>query len=726
MSFLYPLYALGIAAIAGPIIVHLIRRMTRRQVPFSTLMFLDPTPPRIDRKSKLEHLPLLLLRCLALALLALAFTRPFMRDSAIAAPGSRNVDRVVLLLDTSASMRRADLAPQMKEKARRIIESLGPVDELAVMSFDRRSRMLVSFEQWRAAGADARKAEALAAVDAASPTWADTDLAAALTAAAEAMEDASTGDSTAAKSAGKRIVLISDLQQGAAVDALSGYLWAGGVRVELATVKAAGGNAGLAGLGDATDSLLADEQPRVRIVNAADSKTENFKLRWSGDPSTESPVYLAAGRSRIARAPAVKAGADRGVLQLIGDAFDFDNTLHIPPPTPAPIDLLYIGTDKSGDVNAPLYYLERALQQTRTQSPRVTLRPPQSAPDAEQLKHFRLIVVSSPLIGTTENTEAAGKKENAKEDQKNNSSVISVSSVVKNLKTAIHAGQTIWYLLRTPEQAADLAELAGVPKLDCQEASFKGYVMLSQVDRQHPLLGPFAESRYGDFTAIHFWKYRRLKPTDLPGARVAASFDSGDPAMLTLPVGKGRLVIFTSGWHPADSKLALSTKFVPLVWSVLEQAGVSIQQSAGVAIGRPLTLPTVDARAILRPDGRRIELQPGSRTYDQTDEPGIYTVITAADQKTAFAANLAASESQTAPMDPEKLEQLGVPLKPPEIANNPLNDEHRRREMAASELEEKQKFWRWAIVAAMIVLLGESLLAGRYSRSAPGSVGGVP
>ena len=62
MSFLAPLFLLGTLAVVGPIIFHLIRRTTREQTPFSSLMFLQPTPPRVTRRSRLENLWLLLLR----------------------------------------------------------------------------------------------------------------------------------------------------------------------------------------------------------------------------------------------------------------------------------------------------------------------------------------------------------------------------------------------------------------------------------------------------------------------------------------------------------------------------------------------------------------------------------------------------------------------------------------------------------------------------------------
>ena len=62
MNFLAPWFLLGAAAIAGPIIFHLIRRVVKERMPFSSLMFLNPTPPRVTRRRKLDNLLLLVLR----------------------------------------------------------------------------------------------------------------------------------------------------------------------------------------------------------------------------------------------------------------------------------------------------------------------------------------------------------------------------------------------------------------------------------------------------------------------------------------------------------------------------------------------------------------------------------------------------------------------------------------------------------------------------------------
>src|ERR1051325_8253068 len=109
MSFLAPLFLFGTAAVVLPVVFHLIRRSSRERTPFSSLMFLLPTPPRVTRRSKLENVFLLLLRCAVISLLAFAFARPFFSRPVAPDPGTGAGQKLLLLVDTSASMRRAGL-----------------------------------------------------------------------------------------------------------------------------------------------------------------------------------------------------------------------------------------------------------------------------------------------------------------------------------------------------------------------------------------------------------------------------------------------------------------------------------------------------------------------------------------------------------------------------------------------------------------------------------------
>src|SRR5258706_13770161 len=103
MNFLAPAFLAGLAAIAVPVIIHLINRERKVVVDFPSLMFLQRIPYRSIRRQKIRHLLLLILRCVAIALLVAAFARPFFqrRHPAITGTGAREL---AVLLDRSASM----------------------------------------------------------------------------------------------------------------------------------------------------------------------------------------------------------------------------------------------------------------------------------------------------------------------------------------------------------------------------------------------------------------------------------------------------------------------------------------------------------------------------------------------------------------------------------------------------------------------------------------------
>ncbi len=103
MSFLTPLFLVGLAGLAIPVILHLIQKERKNVVQFPSLMFLRRIPYQSVRRRRIRHWFLLFMRLAALALIVLAFARPFLRRSEIAA-GASGAREVVILLDRSYSM----------------------------------------------------------------------------------------------------------------------------------------------------------------------------------------------------------------------------------------------------------------------------------------------------------------------------------------------------------------------------------------------------------------------------------------------------------------------------------------------------------------------------------------------------------------------------------------------------------------------------------------------
>jgi hypothetical protein len=119
----------GMAALAVPVLIHLLLKRKKKKVAFSTIRFFQQHDEQSSRRRKLRNWLLLALRLLIVSLLVLAFARPYSRQHQASA-ANRKQHRVVFVLDHSASMlatgtegQRWSLAKQQMQK------SLSDLDE---------------------------------------------------------------------------------------------------------------------------------------------------------------------------------------------------------------------------------------------------------------------------------------------------------------------------------------------------------------------------------------------------------------------------------------------------------------------------------------------------------------------------------------------------------------------------------------------------------------------
>ncbi len=129
--FLNGAFLVGLAAAALPILIHLFSRRRAVERPFSNLRFLDEITRRRIRRMRLRQWLLLAMRTLAVALIALALSRPVWHGPG--AQKQRGSATVAILIDDSYSM-----------EAR-----LDPSSVLPVQDGDPGQRSLTRFEQAR-------------------------------------------------------------------------------------------------------------------------------------------------------------------------------------------------------------------------------------------------------------------------------------------------------------------------------------------------------------------------------------------------------------------------------------------------------------------------------------------------------------------------------------------------------------------------------------------------
>lgn len=695
MSFLAPLYLAGLAAIGLPILFHMIRRTPKGKVPFSTLMFLEASPPRVTSRSKIEHWLLLLLRAAALILLALAFSRPFMRQSE-----DQTVDaeakRRAILIDVSASMRRDGLWEQATKKVDTLLKDVKPDDSIGLFVFDQELLPLLSFEEWSGLQAGHQAAVAQERLKEVTPGWMGTNLGTVLPEAVTvALDEAGEKVTTRAT----EVVVITDLQRGSRIEGLQTFDWPESLTVDIQRVEAkTSGNASVQVVG----SFDQKSGLRVRVDNVADSPHERFKVEAASDATADAesdPALMAGGvqdvhvppeQNRVVQLKNVSNVSKPIVVSLSGDDDSFDNQAWYVRPQTSRVPVLYRGDGSSSDPNELRYYLERAFLPTPAREIDFYAESDSNLPDESWMTG--LSVVTKRL----------------------DSEQIRLSSkAVENGWTLIVVGASI-------DECKQAFEIAGTETPDISEANVEGYAMLSDVDLEHPVFQPFNDVRLADFTKLPIWKHRNIEG-DLPeSAKVLASLDGRRPALVELPRGNGRVLLFTFGWHDADSQFVLWSKFVPLMNSLVDDfAGTSVEPPRAI-VGDHFPIHTLAGSAtgemiVTAPSGLEHSVELSQSAFSVLTEPGIYSFAwTDRDgpRTASIAANLDPLESRTDSLGLDEIRALGVPL--PDVVEARLTTDE-KRQLLARELESRQRFWQWVILAGIVLLLIETWLAGHLA-----------
>jgi hypothetical protein len=681
MSFLAPLFLVGAAAIAGPILFHLWRRTPRGKQVFSTLMFLVPSPPRMTNRSRLEHLPLLLLRGLLLLLLVLAFSRPFFRTEDWDRIAEQPLPRVAILVDRSASMRREGVWDRAREEILDRMSASPSGTRFGIFAFADDWSSLANFDECRDLSAGAVRDLAASRLEEMSPTWQGTGLGLGVARTIAALQEEETRDVAHRP---QELWVVSDLAEGADTSGLENIEWPAGLRVVVVATEAKSpGNAGLQPVADVTEA--AADVVRVRVQNASDSTVEEFTVDWE-DVATDDPVRVVvpAGQSRVVAIPRSEAAEGGTVLRLTGDSEPFDNLAWVPRVERPRRLVAYLGEEAADDPQGLRFYLEGALS-------------------VSSLFDVRFAGPNDPL-----------------DSQRPSLIVIPSGATVPDWVTeSIKRGSVGLIVLTQADGAADMLARLGLTGVEVAEAPEQDQ-RWGEIDFESPWLAPFAEARYSDFTGIRFWKHRSVKLPEGWSGMILTRFENRDPAWFVQPVGMGRLHVMTSGWQPTDSQLARSSKFPPLMMRLLEDAaGISAggrQKNVGDRLWDPPPQPVPEA--ITMPQDSLVKLPEGddaATTRVLADVPGIYQ-LTMDGEPRLVAVNVPLDETRTSPMDLERLVTLGVPIGEATSTASRAREAERLTQARREDLEREQKVWWWLILAAACCLLLEAAYAHWLTR----------
>ncbi len=149
MQFLYPTFLFALAAIAIPIIIHLFYFRRFKRVYFTNVRFLKEVKEETSARQKLRNLLVLLMRCLAVIFLVLAFAQPFIPQDVEVKKGEKTVS---VFVDNSFSMSALSsdvpLLELAKRRAREIVNAHAVEDRFQILTndFEGRHQRLIDKE----------------------------------------------------------------------------------------------------------------------------------------------------------------------------------------------------------------------------------------------------------------------------------------------------------------------------------------------------------------------------------------------------------------------------------------------------------------------------------------------------------------------------------------------------------------------------------------------------
>ena len=677
MSFLAPLFLIGLAGLAIPVFLHLIQRERKQVVQFPSLMFLRRIPYQSVRRRRIRHWLLLMMRLAALALVVLAFGRPFFRSADPAAAAAGGAREVVVLVDRSYSMGYGDRWPRALAAARRAVDALAPGDRASVVFFGSATDVAL-----RSTSDKGRLQAALAAGK----------LSAGATHYGPALKLA--GSILAETSLPRReVVLVTDFQRG-------GWRGADGVRLPDGTVltPVAIGDVETANASVTPVTLersTFSDQERVTVTagvaNHAGKTLDgvDVSLDINGRTIQTQRIKVEANASSSATfAPVTLSGSEvRATVKLANDALPQDNTFHFMVAAGRPVRTVLVG--RPGGRDGALY-VSRALGVG--DAPRFEL----TSREAESLTQNDLATSSLVIVNDVQVSPALADR----------------------LSAFVEAGGGLLFI--AGQRGSWPADRAGVLPALPGEAVDRTRGEAGRLVGQeygHPVFEPFRAPRSGDFSAARFYGYRTL--TTQQGTNVLARFDDGAPALVEKRAGSGRALVWAAGFDIDWNDLPLKPVFLPFLHQMARHLAAYREPDPWLTVGSVLDPARIvgarspnEVRTVISPSGGRIALDPEGGDVVELEEQGFYELrgasVSGAPAATV-AANVDLSESDLTPMDPKEVVAAvtgGAAAAAAAAASGEVSDATR---------EATQRIWWYLLFAGAVLLAAETLLSNRVA-----------
>ena len=679
MLFVNLLYLGAAAAVAGPLLLHLLLRQRPRRQMLPTLRFLTAAAPQSFAMHKLKNLLLLISRILLILLIAFAFARPFIKASAAYDSAETAELGMVLVLDISLSMRSGDTWDEALTRARNALLTLPENSPAALIVFDRNPRVSVSETRDLArVNAELRVIE---------PGYDATDLVAALRAGAEA------GNQLNARRT--RVVVISDYQRTALRQALAPLPVRPGVVFEPIQV----GVGPLLNVSIASAQVISGEVPGKRNIL--------LDIRRYGEGDAEGEVELFDNGATLGVQP-LHWNSEQAFVEFVVDE---------PRSNDVVLEAVVRTSDSPAEDNRynilmqvrrsiPVLVLEqtgriRFASNADSRSPSDVNRFMRAAVDAckglvdavwfdgTELSIDRLIQYPVVL--------ALDVDSYAKE-------------AVAALEAYVDSGGALVIFPGNGETSAfesfSGSTIEGWTQLDRQSSQYR---LVSGTRQQGPLslLGNTAESVLGH---PKVYRYLTVVPGTDNGTATVAQFDNGAPFLLERRMGDGLVYLFTVPLDASSTDFVLRASFAPFLYELMAHATRETEARRRYWVGDRAPAPLRrGVHTVYTPDRKRLGIQ----DLSAFTLPGVYILESDSDE-ILVSVNIDPLESDLTRLNRAEIDGIRELRVVGDLGGkNP-------HEFADVDVgmppDESGKFWRYLLIAALALMAFESLLASRTIR----------
>jgi hypothetical protein len=545
VGFAAPWFLAGLAAVAVPLYIHLLRQHKSIPLPFSSLMFFEQRTQSSIRHRRLKYLLLLALRAATIILIALTFANFYVSCSSPAA--GRNALRV-LAIDRSLSMKAGGRMDAAKAEAMRIAGA----GAMQVIAFDSQAQLLT---QQTTDPAEARTAiESITAGDGASSYG---EVARAIRSIAQAVRTPVEAH------------IYSDMQRTSLPSPFSELALPPNVKVVLhpvASVREA--------------NLFVENVVAPRHVFQPDKLRIQATVAGAGNEQRDVSVSLAInGRvlqsKRVTVVPNSRAttefllndlayGFNRGEVRIdASDALQQDNEFPFAMERRETSRVLFVGNER-----AALF--------------------------------FRTALESVPNSGFTVDVTASG---HVSPDKYAFVVLHDPTSAPPELEQYVSKGGGLLVALGAASAAQERVPVFGEKILESRYSSraAERFQSVASIDTTHP-----AVQDTNSFEDVKLYQVIRVEPGR---ARVVAKLTDGTPLLLEKRVGEGRVLVFASTFDNIANDLPLHASFIPFVEQAARYLSGYEAATAQFAVGSFADLRNArDAGAsveVIGPDGGR-------------------------------------------------------------------------------------------------------------------------